>query len=230
MEEKGEGKMGYVKNFFILVGLFLLSQISSLAYGAAKGFSLQSGAETMSFVSTIILILLTIGVIWLIIFIGKKLGFVDFRFDFLSVKNVLLIIGGAVLTRLIAIGGTLLLMKQGSESTANDAMLQQLYKGENPLLIFLVVGISAPIVEEIIFRGGIISFWLKKFPLVGVAVSSLIFGVAHGPTNMISFLIYGLMGLVLSLAYYKTERLEVSIGIHFLNNLLPALVLAFGLT
>lgn len=229
MVEKGAGKMRYVKNFFILVGLFLLSQVSSLAYGIAKGISLQLGAETMSFVSTLILILLTIGNIWIIIFIGKKLGFVDFRADFLSKKNVLIIIGGAILTRLIAVVGTSLLMKQGTDSTANDAILQELYKGENPLLIFLVVGISAPIVEEIIFRGGIISFWLKKFPLVGVAISTLVFGMAHGPTDIISFLIYGLMGLVLSFAYYKTERLEVSIGIHFLNNFLPALVLAFGL-
>ncbi|WP_410055254.1 type II CAAX prenyl endopeptidase Rce1 family protein [Listeria monocytogenes] len=45
-----------------------------------------------------------------------------------------------------------------------------------------------------------------------------------------SFLIYGLIGLTCAIAYFKTRRLEVSIAIHFLNNILPALVLAFGIS
>ncbi|MTD37553.1 CPBP family intramembrane metalloprotease [Erwinia sp. CPCC 100877] len=221
--------MGYVKNFFILVGLFLISQISMFIYSLAKGFSVASGAEHLSLLSVIILILFIIGNIWLLLFLGKKLGFVDLNFHFFSMKNVLIIIGGAFLARIIAVGGTLLLNNQGTESTANDAAIQMIFTGENPLLIFLLVGISAPIMEEIVFRGGIINLWLKKVPIVGVAVSAIVFGLVHGPTNLISFLIYGLTGLILALAYYMTERLEVSIAIHFLNNFIPALVLAMGL-
>ncbi|HAP2916025.1 TPA: CPBP family intramembrane metalloprotease, partial [Enterococcus faecalis] len=46
---------------------------------------------------------------------------------------------------------------------------------------------------------------------------------------IISFFMYALIGLVLSIAYFKTSRLEVSILIHFFNNLIPAIVIAFGL-
>lgn len=159
----------------------------------------------------------------------KKLGFLNLKWDFFTKRNVGIIIGGYILARVIAIGGTLLLNTQGSESTANDAVIQTIFTGENPLLIILLIGISAPIMEEIVFRGGIIGYWLEKFPMVAIALSSISFGLIHGPTNLISFLIYGLMGLILSMAYYKTKRLEVSMSIHFLNNILSAIVLAFGM-
>ncbi|WP_430602344.1 hypothetical protein IGJ02_002675 [Enterococcus sp. DIV0724b] len=221
--------MVYVKNFFILVGLFLVSQISMTAFGVAKGFSLGMGEANLSLFASIMLILLVIGNIWLLIFLGKKLGLSNLKWDFFTKKNVGIILGGFILARVIAVGGTLLLNNQGSESTANDAAIQSMFTGENPLLIILLIGISAPIMEEIVFRGGIIGFWLEKFPIVGIAISSILFGLIHGPTNLISFLIYGSMGLILSMAYYKTQRLEISISIHFLNNIFAAIVIAFGL-
>ncbi|MFD1900497.1 CPBP family intramembrane glutamic endopeptidase [Enterococcus termitis] len=221
--------MTYVKNFFIVIGLFLLSQISMTVFGIVKGFSLGRGETNLSLITSLILILITIGNIWLLLFLAKKLGFLTVKFDFFTGKNIGIIIGGYVLARIIAVGGTLLLNMQGSASTANDAAIQLMFKGENPLLILLLIGFSAPIMEEIVFRGGIIGFWLEQFPIVGIIVSSVVFGLIHGPTNVISFLIYGLMGLILSVVYYKTKRLELSISIHFLNNILAAIMLAFGL-
>lgn len=220
--------MAYVKNFFILVGLFLISQVGMFAFQIAKAISLNVGEAHMSMLVSICLILLVIGNIWLLIFLGEKLGFVTFKLDFFKRKNIWIILGGYLLARVIAIGGTLLLNSQGTESTANDAIIQVIFTGENPLLIILLIGIAAPIMEEIVFRGGIIGFWLEKFPIVAIAVSSILFGLIHGPTDLISFLIYGLMGLILSFAYYKTKRIEVSMSIHFLNNILAAIVLAFG--
>lgn len=221
--------MIYVKNFFILVGLFLLSQISMIVFEIAKGFSLGMGELHLSLFVSVLLIVSIIGNIWLLLFLGEKLGFFTVKLDFLTLKNSGIIIGGFFLARAIAIGGTLSLNHQGSESTANDAAIQALFTGENPLLIILLIGISAPIMEEIVFRGGIIGFWLEKFPLVGVAISSILFGLVHGPTNLVSFLIYALMGLVLAVAYYKTQRLEVSMSIHFLNNIFGAIAIAFGM-
>lgn len=221
--------MTYIKNFFIVVGLFLVSQISMTVFGVAKGYSLVRGEENLSLFASLLLILLVIGNIWLLLFLGKKLGFVNLKWNFLTKKNIGIILGGFILARVIALGGTLLLNTQGSESTANDAAIQTMFTGENPLLILLLIGISAPIMEEIVFRGGIIGFWLEKFPMVGSAISSILFGLIHGPTNLTSFLIYGSMGLILSKVYYKTQRLEISMSVHFLNNIMAAIVIAFGL-
>ncbi|ALS02983.1 CAAX protease [Enterococcus silesiacus] len=221
--------MAYVKNFFIVVGLFLVSQIGMTVFDVVKIISQEKGEANLSLFVSILLILLVIGNIWLLLFLGKKLGFFSIKFDFFTKKNVGIILGGFILARVIAIGGTLLLNTQGSQSTANDAAIQTLFTGENPLLIILLLGISAPIMEEIVFRGGIIGFWLEKFPLLAIALSSILFGLIHGPTNVVSFLIYALIGLILSVAYYKTQRLEVSISIHFLNNILGAIMIGFGL-
>ncbi|WP_086445043.1 CPBP family intramembrane glutamic endopeptidase [Candidatus Enterococcus lemimoniae] len=221
--------MGYVKKFFVLVGLFLVSQMGMFIFSFAKGASLAMGNAQLSLFAAIVLMLVIIGNIWLLVFLGGKLGFLNLKFDFFTKKNVGIILGGFVLARVIAIGGTLLLNTQGSETTANDAAIQMIFTGENPLLIILLLGISAPIMEEIVFRGGIIGYWLEKIPVVAIAISSIAFGLVHGPTNLISFLIYGLMGLIMSVAYYKTQRLEVSIAIHFLNNILAAIVIALGM-
>ncbi|MBO0472413.1 hypothetical protein IGL98_002812 [Enterococcus sp. DIV0840] len=221
--------MEYVKKFFVLVGLFLVSQVGTTAFSVVKIISQGMGETNLSLFVSILLILLVIGNIWLLIFLGKKLGFLNLKWDFFTKRNVGIILGGYILARVIAIGGTLLLNTQGSESTANDAVIQTIFTGENPFLIILLIGISAPIMEEIVFRGGIIGYWLEKFPIVAIALSSISFGLIHGPTNLISFLIYGLMGLIFSMAYYKTKRLEVSMSIHFLNNILAAIVLAFGM-
>ena len=219
----------YMKKFFIVIGLFLLSQISMTVFGVAKGVSQASGEANLSLVVSIILILMVIGNIWLLVFLAKKLGFFTIKFDFLTGRNIGIIIGGYVLARIVAIVGTLLLNAQGTNSTANDAAIQTMFTGENPLLIILLIGISAPIMEEIVFRGGIIGFWLKDYPIVGIVLSSVVFGLVHGPTNLVSFLIYGLIGLILSIVYHKTKRLELSIAVHFLNNILGAIMIAFGL-
>lgn len=221
--------MGYVKKFFVLVGLFLVSQMGMLIFSFAKGASLARDNAHLSLFVAIVLILVIIGNIWLLVFLGEKLGFLNLKFDFLTKKNVGIILGGFILARVVAIGGTFLLNTQGSESTANDAAIQMIFKGENPLVIILLLGVSAPIMEEIVFRGGIIGYWLEKFPLLAIALSSIVFGLVHGPTDVVSFLIYALIGLILSVAYYRTQRLEVSISIHFLNNILGAIMIGFGL-
>ncbi|MEI5994690.1 CPBP family intramembrane glutamic endopeptidase [Candidatus Enterococcus mansonii] len=187
------------------------------------------GNANLSLAISVLLMVVTIGNIYLLLFLGKKLGFFKFKWDFINLKNIVIIVGGFLLARVIAIGGTLLLNNQGAESTANDVAIQTIFTGENPILIVLLIGISAPIMEEIIFRGAIIGFWFENLPMVGIAISSILFGLVHGPTNVISFLIYGLMGLILSIAYYKTKRLEVSISIHFFNNIFSAIAIAIGL-
>lgn len=221
--------MSYIKNFFIVVGLFLLSQISMTIFTVMKMMSVEKGMAKLNVGVTVFLIVVTLANIALLVYLARKLGFFKPSFDFLTVKNCGLIFGGFILARLIAVVGTLLLMDQGTESTANDATIQTIFAGENPILIILLIAISAPIMEEIVFRGSIIGFWLKKYPVVAIALSTISFGLIHGPTDLISFLIYALMGLILSLAYYKTKRLEVSIGIHFFNNIIGAIALAFGL-
>lgn len=64
--------MEYVKKFFVLVGLFLVSQIGMTAFSVVKIISQGMGETNLSLFVSILLILLVIGNIWLLIFLGKN--------------------------------------------------------------------------------------------------------------------------------------------------------------
>lgn len=91
-----------------------------------------------------------------------------------------------------------------------------------PLLI-IVSSIIAPILEEIIFRRGMLGLLLKKFNIgVSIMISSLIFAGWH--MTLIGFPNVFLVGVILSFSYYFTNRLTVPISIHILMNLLISIV------
>jgi uncharacterized protein len=90
------------------------------------------------------------------------------------------------------------------------------------LLILISIVILAPVVEEYVFRGLLLSNWSAKWGNTkAVLFSSIIFGILH----MDPFGAF-LMGMVLCLIYLKTGSLLLVILIHFLNNGL-AMVLSF---
>ena len=111
--------------------------------------------------------------------------------------------------------------------TVNDQALQGLADNSSTLLMFLAVAVMAPVLEEIVFRGFIFKFFFREKPIYAYLLSSILFTLMHVPTDLISFATYGSLALVMGFVYYKTKRLEMSILTHAINNLLPALVLAF---
>ena len=84
---------------------------------------------------------------------------------------------------------------------------------------------SAPILEEIIFRGLIPQKLFPKHELIGLIVGSILFGFFHGPTNIGSFVLYAGMGGVLALVVYQTKHLEMGILAHMLRNAIAILVM-----
>ncbi|MGC6767295.1 CPBP family intramembrane glutamic endopeptidase [Enterococcus sp. LJL51] len=218
--------MNYVKNFFIVVGLFILSQVSMTVFGVLKGMSLASGQAAMSSVNTLILILITVANIVLLMWLAKKLSLCEFTFDWINKKNVLMIAVLYFAGRIVAIGGTYLgQLVNGQETTANDAIIDSIFSGESSVLLFLLIAVSAPIMEEIVFRGGIMGLLFKNQPFIGMAVSSIVFGLIHTATTFIDFMLYALLGLIMAYPYYKTKRLEVSIAVHFVNNAISAIAM-----
>lgn len=94
---------------------------------------------------------------------------------------------------------------------------------ENIWLTFLFAGIVGPIVEEIIFRG-LVMTWLqgyKKYYL-DIVVSALLFGLAHTISYQFvlsDFVQYAGTGLIFACLFRKTQSLGYSIALHlFINN------------
>ncbi|WP_101772272.1 CPBP family intramembrane glutamic endopeptidase [Peptostreptococcus faecalis] len=177
--------------------------------------------------NTIIPIITSIIVILIFMCFSKKIKIQDFELKFINKKNIIYILVGFISMRIIAYAGTAILKIQGMENSMNDAMLTGLYKNTSWYLIIVTIVIFAPIVEEIIFRGYIIGRLFENKQILGIVVSSLIFGSIHTITNITSLIMYFLLGVVAGILYYKTKRLEVSIGAHLLNNLAAVIVMFF---
>ena len=127
---------------------------------------------------------------------------------------------------LISVLGTVLLRwLHGEVTTANQASLMEEFRRGNTMLLAIMLGVLAPIAEEIIFRGIIPLKIFKGYESWGYIIGGLLFALFHGPTNIMSFVIYGGASVILTLLAYRTRRLEVSIAVHMINNGLPAILM-----
>ncbi len=89
---------------------------------------------------------------------------------------------------------------------------------EFPLLGMLVLFISGPVFEEIIFRGFFLKQLLPRYgPAVAIACSALLFGIMH--FNLHQAVNAFVLGIVFGIIYYKTGSLLLSIAAHMANNI-----------
>ena len=83
---------------------------------------------------------------------------------------------------------------------------------------YFVVGLFAPLVEEIVFRGAILRELLRwnSKPWVGIVISAALFALIHmNPAQMPhAFLI----GLLLGWMYYRTDSIVPGVAYHWVNN------------
>ncbi len=90
---------------------------------------------------------------------------------------------------------------------------------------YLIIGILAPITEEVVFRGAILRRLLLMGCHVWVAIvaSAILFGAVHG--NLAQFTHAFLMGLLLGWLYIKTRSIIPCLVIHWVNNTIAFLLL-----
>ena len=202
-----------LKYFFLALGLLFLEQLPTAFIAADQPFW-QS--------ALIILALLIVAA--LTVFVAKRVGLLNHLKDLKTWKAwKTILVGFVVLTIVKYIGGVVLPLENGiGANTENQAALEQL--GMSPLLLIVLTAIAAPMVEETVMRGLILGRVFNNSYL-GVILSSLLFGLLHIPTNIGSWIIYGGMGLVLAVVYHKTQKLEYTIAIHFINNALGVLLM-----
>lgn len=87
--------------------------------------------------------------------------------------------------------------------------------------IFIVDVLASSIIEESIFRWYFINK-LGEFSFLSIIISSIIFGVFHMDGWLIFYHIF--CGFILSILYGKTRDLKYPIFVHFINNIVMALI------
>ena len=87
------------------------------------------------------------------------------------------------------------------------------------IVLFVVITFVAPYLEELTFRGIFKeSLFSRHFFWLPLILSSVIFSINHASTNLIGFLMYALIGVLLYLAYQRRGNIKDSMMVHMLNN------------
>lgn len=115
-----------------------------------------------------------------------------------------------------------LILFHQAETANNQAIAGMLNHNELMTIVFVVSACTlTPIAEELIFRGVLTNLFFKPtwfWPKV--ILSGLVFSGAHASTNIVSFLTYFFMGMVLAFVYRRSGDLRNSILLHALNNVI----------
>jgi membrane protease YdiL (CAAX protease family) len=101
---------------------------------------------------------------------------------------------------------------------------------EHPLWIrmfaLFVVIVSAPLTEELIYRGILHRALRQRFPFVlAASMSGLIFGLVHFELQALVPLVF--LGFMFAFVYEKTRSLPLAMFLHAVNNTLAFLLVMF---
>ena len=176
---------------------------------------------------TLLVLMVYLLIIFYALRMAKKEGLLTLDFSFFNLKSVIWLVLSYLITFGVSIFAAIIMLLEGQLSgvTANQAALQNLFQSTPVILLVVGAVFSAPILEEILFRGLIPKKLFPQHELIGLVVGSILFGFFHGPTNIGSFILYAGMGGVLAWVVHQTKRLEMGILAHMLRNAIAILVM-----
>lgn len=136
------------------------------------------------------------------------------------------VLGGWALLIFLLVASQLFLayLRGGEVEVAQNQYIIEGMMDSYPLIMAVTVVFFAPFIEEVVFRLAMMN--LIKWPVAGILASSFIFGLMHViGDDFLNILPYMAMGIPLGLSYHRTKNIWYPIGIHFLQNLMGALMI-----
>ena len=127
---------------------------------------------------------------------------------------------------MVVVAIPVVLLNKGVTSS-NQQMLNGMFK-KMPIGMLLLSTIYAPFTEENIFRLSLSKLFKNK--ILFIIVSGLLFGTLHMIDKFTSFydllyiIQYSALGICLAKAYSDSKNIFVSIGMHFIQNFLAAIL------
>ena len=176
--------------------------------------------------STILVSLISILVLAIFLYGAHKSKLLDLKSKLLTINDLPRIVFSYLAIYVGNLVGGIWLQLVKQTTTANQQVINNLVSESSLISSFFLIVLIAPICEEIICRGIIPTKLFQGYEKFGYVIGWLIFLLAHTPSNLPSFLIYGWMSTVLTWTAYRTRRLEMSISVHMLLNSISFILLA----
>ena len=176
--------------------------------------------------STLIVALISILVIAVFLYGAHKSKLLVFKPKLLAINDVPRIVLSYLTIFVGNLVGGIWLQLINQTTTSNQQIINNLVSESTLIGSFFIIVLIAPICEEIICRGIIPTKLFQGYEKLGYVIGWFLFLLAHMPSNLPSFLIYGWMSAVLTWTAYRTRRLELSILVHMVLNSISFILLA----
>lgn len=211
-----------LKGIGICFGLFVLSQVGGLL--VLLQIRLGSG---FTLLQTLLIASLILAVCWGAVVYAYTEGWLSLSLGWVRGQHLKLLLVSYPLVYGASFLGALVMQLQGVTEMANQETLEGLFTQIPVFLTFMLAGVAAPIIEEILCRAAVPELLFPRYPRLGLLIGSLFFAWLHVPGHLGAWIIYGGMGLVFAWLRYKTGRLEMAIAGHMLWNGVALLISLF---
>lgn len=226
--EKVRPKGNKILNILIFIGLMILCTTPSAIAMGVIGLAFKGINLLLFLMFILICIFWTWFVIWVVRGYYQRHTYEKPKQTF-KPKDVGINLAYFLGIRFMIGLSTIIMSKVYSEdATENDKIITDVFgKIEDVnfevilgiIILFIFLTFVAPYLEELTFRGIFKeSLFSRHFFWTPLILSSVIFSANHESTNLISFLMYALIGVVLYLAYQRRGNIKDSIMVHMLNN------------
>ncbi len=190
--------------------------------------TIRNNDLVMDTIFTVISLLIEVGLLyWLLRKYKAKLSDLGLR-KFTIWKGILYVLSGLVVfSGLVVVAFVLVSVFFPSidVNQAQDVGFEFGRSGAGLWVSFFVTVVCAPIIEELYFRGLLLSSLTKRFGwLAGIIGSSALFAFLHGQANVIIYTF--ILGCVLSVFYIRLKSIIPGVALHMINNALAFIVLA----
>lgn len=187
--------------------LIVQSLIISILFFICEMLFFTYLTKPIFYIISIICLLITLG-------LCKFFKFNFFSFKLLKQKELAIVIINFLILEILTYLITNFFSMPNNQNGLNEIVNQS-----NCFIAIMTLGILIPIIEECIFRGILIKVVFRKRQWIGAIFSIILFTIAHTPNDLMDYIIYGIPAVIYSIIYYKTQRLEIPIIIHSMNNL-----------
>lgn len=213
-----------MKHALIFVGSFLVFQALSAIFVKFAILPFYTGANYDTVVLHTVLSTILYSIITLVTFIGLKWCPVSGNYISSKPISVLGVVSLLSLALIIPSTWTLELLPDKWTKDLLAETFDKLLKSPEG---YIVIGIAAPLVEEVVFRGAILRKlleWMtdsfgeltKQKAWIAIAISALFFAAIHLNPAQIPHAFLG--GILLGWLYYRTESIIPGILFHWINN------------
>ena len=223
-----------IKNVFKGIGVIILYLlISAFTYDFIRIFGINFNSLSLA-MRQMYLILYEVLLTLLIVYIYRKdiiPNFKDFKKNFKEYVHKY-IVYWFLMIGLMTVSNLIVTMFTTTDVSNNQSTIIELLK-KAPIYTFIVTVITAPILEELIFRLSIRKIF--KNNILFIIMSGLIFGSMHvigsfdKAIDLLFIIPYSIPGFIFAYVYTKSKNICTTIGLHFMHNSIMIILQVIGL-